>query len=80
MEAAGLLIGGTSREIAHHIKAQFGRMQAAALLVRGRLGEDADRLCAMANGGVQLLKILSAMHDTCTCANKVVSELNTLKE
>jgi hypothetical protein len=34
----------------------------------------------MANGGVQLLKILSAMHDTCNCANKVVAELNTLKQ
>jgi hypothetical protein len=73
MEAAGLLIGGTSREIAHHIKTQFGRMQAAVLLVRARLGDDADRLCTMANGGVQLLKILSAMHDTCNCANKVVT-------
>ena len=80
MEAAGLLIGGTSREIAHHIKTQFGRMQAAVLLARGRLGKDADQLCAMANGGVQLLKILSAMHDTCNCANKVVSELNALKQ
>jgi hypothetical protein len=30
MEAAGLLVGGASREIAHHIKTQFGRMQAAA--------------------------------------------------
>jgi hypothetical protein len=75
MEAAGLLIGGASREIAHRVKTQFGRVQAAVLLVRARLGEDADRLCAMANGGVQLLKTLSAMHGTCNCANKVVSEL-----
>jgi hypothetical protein len=80
MEAAGLLIGGASREIAHHTKTQFGRVQAAVLLVRARLGEDAGRLCTMANGGVQLLKILSAMHDTCNCANKVVAELNNLKQ
>jgi hypothetical protein len=51
MEAAGLLIGGTSRGIAHRIKTQFGRMQAAVLLARGRLGEHAGRLCTMANGG-----------------------------
>ena len=34
----------------------------------------------MSDGGVQLLKILSAMHDTCNCANKVAIVLNLLKQ
>ena len=81
MECAGLMVGGTSREIAAHIKLQFERMQAAVLLVRARLGPElADLLCPLANGGVQILKILSMMHGTCSCANKVVPEVEILKE
>ena len=34
----------------------------------------------MQNRGVQLLKLLSAMHDTCNCANAVVDVLNLLKQ
>ena len=34
----------------------------------------------MLNGGVQLLKILSAMHDTCNTANKVAVLLEVLKQ
>jgi hypothetical protein len=80
METAGLMVGGTAREVGTHIKEHFRRMQAVVLLVRAALGEDADRLAPILNGGVQLLKILSAMHDTCHTANASAVRLELLKQ
>jgi hypothetical protein len=42
--------------------------------------EVADALVPMKNGGVVLLKIGSAMHDTCNTANAVVPLLAEMKE
>ena len=56
-------------------------MQAAVLLVRARLGPElADLLCPLVNGGVQILKVLSMMHDTCSCANKIVPQVEPLNK
>jgi hypothetical protein len=78
-------VGGTAQECADHIKETWRRGQRGVELVRSELiaehgVEVADALVPMKNGGVMLLKIGSAMHDTCNTANAVVPLLAEMKE
>ena len=63
----------------------WARGNAAIKILRADLAEKygqevADDLVPDANGGVQLLKLRSAMHDTCNTANAVVPKLAEKKE
>ena len=74
VETGGILVGGTAQECADHIKETWRRGQRGVELVRSELiaehgVEVADALVPMKNGGVMLLKIGSAIHDTCNTAN-----------
>jgi len=58
IETAGILVGGTSQEIADHVAECWRRGQQACLLVRAELGGDlADELLPLKNGGVLLHKL-----------------------
>jgi hypothetical protein len=85
METGGILCGGTSQECADHVEKVWARGNAAIKILRADLAdkygqEVADELVPDANGGVQLLKLRSAMHDTCNTANAVVPKLAEKKE
>jgi hypothetical protein len=64
MEVGGILIGATAEEVATHVKTTWDRGQKALELLRAELGADADNLVPMVDGGVNLCKIRSLMHDT----------------
>jgi hypothetical protein len=69
VETGGILCGGTSQECADHIEKIWARGNSAIKILRADLAdkcgqEVADELVPDANGGVQLLKLRSAMHDT----------------
>ena len=75
----------TSQECADHIEKIWVRGNAAIKILRADLAEKhgqeaADELVPDVNGGVQLLKLRSAMHDTCNTANAVVPKLAEKKE
>jgi hypothetical protein len=85
METGGVLCGGASQECADHIEKIWARGNAAIKILRADLAdkhgqEVADELVPDANGGAQLLKLRSAMHDTCNTANAVVPKLAAKKE
>ena len=85
METGGILCGGTSQECADHVEKIWARGNAAIKILRADLAEKfgqeaADELVPDVNGGVQLLKLRSAMHDTCNTANAVVPKLAGKKE
>ena len=85
METGGILCGGTSQECADHIEKIWARGNEAINTLRVDLAdkygkEVADELVPDAKGGVQLLKLKSAMHDTCNTANAVVTKLAEKKE
>jgi hypothetical protein len=77
IECAGLLPGSTSARIAAHIKVTtWERGQRLMELVRATLGETkADKLVPLVNGGVTLVKLRGAMHDTCNTANLVAKKV-----
>jgi hypothetical protein len=79
METAGILVGGTSQEIADHVEESWRRGQEACKLVRAELGDDADEILLLTNGGVLLHKLQSTMHDTCNGAN-LAARLIALKK
>jgi len=70
-EAGGLLVGGTAEKVAEHVQSTWERAQAAILMLREELGDKADELVPLRQGGMLLLKIESVMHDTCNTANAV---------
>jgi hypothetical protein len=70
-EAGGLLVGGTAEEVAEHVQSTWERAQAAILMLREELGDKAVELVPLRQGGMLLLKIESAMHDTCNTTNAV---------
>ena len=84
LETGGVLIGGTAQECADHIEKVWRRGQACIDLVVDELTEEygaavALELVSVANGGVQLLKLMSEMHDTCNTANAVGADLGAQK-
>ena len=70
-EAGGSLVGGTAEEVSEHIQFTWERAQATMLMLREELGDKADELAPLRQGGMLLLKIESVMHDTCRTAKKV---------
>ena len=78
-EAGGTLVGGTAEEITAHIQTTWDRGQAAIVMLREELGEKADDLVPLGQGGVLLLKLQSVMHDTCNTANAVPALLEARK-
>ena len=81
IEAAGLMVGGTARQVAEHVRKVWDLGQQACLLLREDLGpEVADELVPMVGGGVLIHKIQSTMHDTCATANLVPSYVYELRE
>ena len=70
IECAGILVGSTSEEIAAHIGESWANGQIAVGLLRDELGDLAEALVPLTNGGVLLHKLQGVMHDTCHTANK----------
>ena len=68
MKQGGLLIGSTADEVKAHVKTTWKRGGEAVELARAKLGDNADDLIPLRNGGVKLLKIRSTMNDTCATA------------
>ena len=54
----------------------MGRKQ---LQVREELGELADELVPVVNGGISLSKLGGVMHDTCNCANAIARRVRVLR-
>jgi hypothetical protein len=71
MECAGLLPGASAELVAEHVRRTWERGKEALNLLRHELGEEADALVPLVNGGVNFAKLQSVMHDTCNHANKV---------
>jgi len=78
IEAGGILVGGTAEEVTAHVEETWDRGQAGVDALRLRLGDDADRLAPLVNGGANLLKIRSLMHDTCNTANATAKKIAEL--
>jgi len=71
-ECMKTLIGGTAQEVADHVVLQFERAQAHVDRLRDELskgGFDPDELVPVVDGGVNMHKVRSLMHDTCNTAN-----------
>ena len=64
MEAGGILVGATAKEVAPHVESTWERGQKALEALRDELADDADELVPMVNGGLILSKLRSLMHDT----------------
>ena len=62
MEAGGILVGATAKEIAPHAESSWERGQTALEALRDELAGDADELVPMVNGGLILSKLRSLMH------------------
>ena len=62
MEAGGILVGTTAEEVASHVESTWERGQTALEALQSELG--ADKLVPMVNGGLNLSKLRSLMHDT----------------
>ena len=80
IEAVGILVGGTAEEIAAHVEATFDRGQELLEKVRVELGPLAGELLPLKNGGVNMHKLRSLMHDTCNTANATAREIASLIE
>ena len=80
IEAGGLMIGGTAADVKKHVEETWQRGQIAIEALRLELGEHADALVPMRRGGVNFLKVMSEMHDTCNAANASARALIDLKE
>ncbi len=55
--------------MAQHVKVLWKRGQEMVRMLRVELGDAADELAPLVNGGVTIAKIRGVMHDTCNCAN-----------
>ena len=71
-------MGGTA-DVSCHIQTTWDRVHAAIFMLREELGDKADELVPLGQGGVLLLKVQSVMHDTCNTTNKVPSLLEACK-
>jgi hypothetical protein len=74
LECAALLPGSGAQEVVDHVEEVWQRGKIAVDQLREQLGPELrDTLCQLRNGGVSLHKIYGVMHDTCNCANKVLT-------
>jgi hypothetical protein len=80
IECAGLLPGSSSLKIAEHVRLTWERGREALNLLREELGEEADELVPLVNGGINFGKLRGVMHDTCNAANKVARLVKTLRD
>jgi hypothetical protein len=80
VEAAGILVGGTAREIVAHVKKTWKRGQETIALIRDRLGDDADEFAPISRGGVTFLKAEPPMNDTCNTALLTAKELGIFRQ
>ena len=80
IEAVGILVGGTAEEVAAHVETTFDRGQELLEKVRVELGPLADELLPLKNGGVNMHKLRTLMHDTCNTANATAREIASLIE
>ena len=71
IECLGLLPGASAEMVGEHMWRSWERGHEALNILRQGLGEEADTLVPLVNGGVTLAKLRSVMHDTCNHANKV---------
>ncbi len=71
MECGGLLQGSSAQKIAQHVQGCRERGQEAIEILRKELGEEADTLVPLVQGGIKFSKLRGVMHDTCDSANKV---------
>jgi len=63
-EVGGILVGATAEQVAAHVETTWQRGQDYLKALRLELGDAADELVPMVNGGVNLLKLRTFMHDT----------------
>jgi hypothetical protein len=80
IECAGLLTGSTSTRVAQHVKVLWERGQEVVKLLREELGESADALAPLVNGGVTITKLRGVMHDTCNCANLTAKKVRVIRD
>jgi hypothetical protein len=80
IECAGLLPGSASVKIAEHVRLTWERGREALNLLRQELGEEADELVPLVNGGIDFSKLRGVMHDTCNAANKVARVVKELRD
>ena len=79
LECAGLLVGSTASKVAEHVRLFWQHGQEAIAMVREELGELADELVPLVNGGISLSKLGGVMHDTCNCANAIARRVRVLR-
>lgn len=80
IECAGLLVGSTAARVAEHVRVTWERAQSVVALLRTELGEKADDLVPLVNGGVTMAKLRGVMHDTCNTANLVAKQVKVLRD
>ena len=71
MEAGGILVGTTAEVVASHVESTRERGQTALEALQSELG--ADKLVPMVNGGLNLSKLRSLMHDTVNASHPPLS-------
>ena len=49
-------------------------------LLRAELGDQADALVPLTNGGIVLAKLQGVMHDTCNTANAIARRVKALRD
>ena len=64
IEAGGILVGATAKEVAPHAESTWERGQTALEALRDELADDAGELVPMVNGGLILSKLRSLMRTT----------------
>ena len=64
MEAGGILVGATAKEVASLVESTWERGQTALEAPLDEHTDDAGELVPMVNGGLNLSKLRSLMHDT----------------
>ena len=80
IECAGLLVGSTSTMVAEHVRVTWERAQSVIATLRTALGEKADNLVPLVNGGVTLAKLRGVMHDTCNTANLIATKVRVVRD
>ena len=69
LHTAGLLVNGTAAGVCASIVEIFRRARVVIGILREDLGDLADALCPLVDGGVEEHKLRNNTHDTCNTAN-----------
>jgi hypothetical protein len=75
LECAELLPGSNSVRVAEHVRLTWERGQHMLQLLRAELGDRADALVPLTNGGIQ-----GVVHDTCNTANAIARRVKALRD